>query len=36
MSSVLPNRLYIDGKWVDVSSDEDLAVVNPATEDVIS
>ena len=36
MSSVLPNRLYIDGKWVDGSSDEELEVVNPATEDVIA
>jgi aldehyde dehydrogenase (NAD+) len=36
MSSVLPNHLYIDGKWVDGSSDEDLEVVNPATEDVIA
>jgi aldehyde dehydrogenase (NAD+) len=36
MSSVLPNHLYIDGKWVDGSSDEELEVVNPATEDVIA
>jgi aldehyde dehydrogenase (NAD+) len=36
MSSMLPNRLYIDGKWVDGSSDEELEVVNPATEEVIA
>jgi aldehyde dehydrogenase (NAD+) len=36
MSSVLPSHLYIDGKWVDGSSDEELEVVNPATEDVIA
>jgi aldehyde dehydrogenase (NAD+) len=28
--------LYIDGKWVDASSDAELVVVNPATEDVIA
>ena len=27
--------LYIDGEWVDASTDEQVAVVNPATEDVI-
>jgi aldehyde dehydrogenase (NAD+) len=27
--------LYIGGKWVDAASDEQLAVVNPATEEVI-
>jgi aldehyde dehydrogenase (NAD+) len=27
-------RLYIDGKWVDASSDEELEVINPATEEV--
>jgi aldehyde dehydrogenase (NAD+) len=27
--------LYIDGKWVDGSGDEQLAVINPATEEVI-
>jgi aldehyde dehydrogenase (NAD+) len=27
--------LYIDGKWVPASSDEELAPVNPATEEVI-
>ena len=29
------NGLYIDGKWVDASSDEGLDVINPATEEVI-
>ena len=27
--------LYIDGKWVPASSDEELATINPATEEVI-
>jgi aldehyde dehydrogenase (NAD+) len=26
------NGLYIDGKWIDAASDEELAIVNPATE----
>jgi aldehyde dehydrogenase (NAD+) len=29
------SALYIDGKWVEASSDEELAVINPATEEVI-
>jgi aldehyde dehydrogenase (NAD+) len=29
-------KLYIDGKWVDASSDEELEVINPATEGVIT
>ena len=29
-------RLYIDGAWVDASGDEHVAVVNPATEEVIA
>ncbi len=28
-------RLYIDGEWVDASSDDESAVINPATEEVI-
>src|SRR6516164_7669864 len=28
-------RLYIDGEWVDSSSDEELTAINPATEEVI-
>lgn len=28
-------RLYIDGEWVEAASDEELAVINPATEEVI-
>jgi aldehyde dehydrogenase (NAD+) len=37
MSSALKNyKLYIDGKWVDGSSDEELEVINPATEEVIT
>ncbi len=27
-------RLYIDGKWTEASSDDELAVINPATEEV--
>jgi acyl-CoA reductase-like NAD-dependent aldehyde dehydrogenase len=27
-------QLYIDGKWVDASSDEELATVNPAIEEI--
>ncbi|MBV8951596.1 MAG: aldehyde dehydrogenase family protein [Actinobacteria bacterium] len=30
------NGLYIDGAWVDASGDDAVAVVNPATEEVIS
>jgi len=30
------NGLYIDGQWVDASSDEGLDVINPATEAVIA
>ncbi len=30
------SRLYIDGEWVEASSDDELAVVNPATEEVIA
>src|SRR6516165_9573853 len=29
-------RLYIDGQWVDATSDDAVAVVNPATEEVIA
>ena len=29
-------QLYIDGEWVDGSGDEELEVVNPATEEVIA
>ena len=29
------HRFYIGGEWVDAASDEELAVVNPATEEVI-
>jgi aldehyde dehydrogenase (NAD+) len=29
-------RLYIDGDWVGASGDDEVAVVNPATEEVIS
>ena len=29
-------RLYIDGAWVDASGDDAVAVVNPATEEVIA
>jgi aldehyde dehydrogenase (NAD+) len=29
------SQLYIDGKWVDASSDDSLDVINPATEEVI-
>ena len=37
MATALQSRqLYIDGKWVDGSSDEQLEVINPATEDVIA
>src|SRR5262245_40865585 len=37
MSPPLESRqLYIDGKWVDGSSGEELEVVNPATEEVIT
>jgi aldehyde dehydrogenase (NAD+) len=37
MSSELKSYpLYIDGKWVDASSDEALDVINPATEEVIT
>jgi aldehyde dehydrogenase (NAD+) len=37
MATALKSRqLYIDGKWVDGSSDEQLDVINPATEDVIA
>jgi aldehyde dehydrogenase (NAD+) len=37
MSSALKSYpLYIDGKWVDGSSDEALDVINPATEEVIT
>jgi aldehyde dehydrogenase (NAD+) len=28
--------LYVDGKWIDGSSDEELEVINPATEEVIA
>src|SRR6266508_1827229 len=37
MASALKSRqLYIDGKWVDGSSDDELEVINPATEEVIT
>ena len=29
------HRLYIDGARVEASSDDDVSVINPATEDVI-
>jgi aldehyde dehydrogenase (NAD+) len=29
------DKLYIDGRWVDATSDESLDVINPATEEVI-
>lgn len=29
------HRLYIDGGWVDAASDEQVTVINPATEEVI-
>src|SRR5689334_14412550 len=29
-------RLFIDGEWVDASSDDAIDVINPATEDVIA
>ncbi len=29
-------RLYIDGEWVDASSDDEITVINPATEEVIA
>jgi aldehyde dehydrogenase (NAD+) len=29
-------QLYIDGKWVESSSDEELVAVNPATEEIIA
>ena len=34
-NTVRSSQLYIDGKWVDASSDEVLDVINPATEGVI-
>lgn len=37
MATALKSRnLYIDGKWVDGSSDDELEVINPATEEVIT
>ena len=30
------SQLYIDGKWIDGSSDEQLEVINPATEEVVT
>src|SRR5262250_3512751 len=37
MTTALERRqLYIDGKWVDGSSDEEIEVINPATEEVIT
>jgi aldehyde dehydrogenase (NAD+) len=32
---MVPHRLYIDGSWTDSDGDSVLAVLNPATEDVI-
>src|SRR5262249_54848641 len=37
MATALKGRqLYIDGKWVDGSTDDELEVINPATEEVIT
>ncbi|MCU4183357.1 aldehyde dehydrogenase family protein [Acidiferrimicrobium sp. IK] len=36
MTDVWKSHLYIDGKWVDASSGETIAVVNPATEATIA
>jgi acyl-CoA reductase-like NAD-dependent aldehyde dehydrogenase len=36
MSLDLSNKLYIGGRWVDSRADEELTVINPATEDEIA
>ena len=30
------NQLFINGQWVDSSSDQTITVLNPATEEVIA
>ena len=35
-AEVVSPRLYIGGEWVEATSDESVAVINPATEAVIA